>query len=133
VRYLLDTDFVIDYLTGQDHARAIFLSFLSSGATLSVITYSEIYEGIYGSRDPLEAERGFLAFLRGVRVQPISRAIAKRNASIRLDLRRRKHPITHRALDLVIAATALERDLELVTGNTSDYDDIPGLSLYAIR
>lgn len=133
MRYLLDTDFVIDYLTGQDHAYRLFLSFLANGAALSIVTYSEIYEGIYGSRDPREAEEGFRAFLKGVTIHSISRAVARRNASIRHDLRRQKHPIAHRAFDLLIAATALEHDLELVTGNTSDYDDIPGLSLHAIR
>jgi hypothetical protein len=36
----------------------------------------------------------------------------------------------NRALDLVIAATALENDLRLVTRNLADYTDIPELALY---
>ena len=38
--------------------------------------------------------------------------------------------VNSRALDLLIAATALEYDLTLVTRNTEDYGDIPGLKLY---
>jgi predicted nucleic acid-binding protein len=35
-----------------------------------------------------------------------------------------------RALDLLIAAPALEHQLTLVTRNLGDYNDIPGLDLY---
>lgn len=35
-----------------------------------------------------------------------------------------------RAFDLVIAATALEHGLEVVTHNTKDFDDIPNLVRY---
>lgn len=97
---------------------------------ISIITYSEIFEGIYGSHDPSVAIAGFDAFLKGVRVLGLSRAIAKRNAQVRLDLRQRKRPITNRALDLLIAATALTHDLTLVTRNLQDYDDIHALARY---
>jgi predicted nucleic acid-binding protein len=68
--------------------------------------------------------------LRGVDVVGISRPVARRAALIRLDLRQRRRAITHRAMDLLIAATALERGLILVTRNTTDYADIPGLQTY---
>lgn len=61
---------------------------------------------------------------------PFNRTVAKRTAQIRGDLRRRKHLIIHRALDIIIAATALTYDLTILTHNTKDYDDIIGLSLY---
>jgi predicted nucleic acid-binding protein len=35
--------------------------------------------------------------------------------------------VRQRALDLIIAATALEHDLTLVTRNREDFQDIPGL------
>ncbi|HEV2109285.1 MAG TPA: hypothetical protein VGR16_13570 [Thermomicrobiales bacterium] len=38
--------------------------------------------------------------------------------------------VDHRALDLFIAATAIEHGLSLVARNTRDYADIPGLVLY---
>lgn len=34
-------------------------------------------------------------------------------------------------MDLFIAATAIEHGLSLVTRNTRDYSDIPGLDLYS--
>jgi predicted nucleic acid-binding protein len=38
--------------------------------------------------------------------------------------------VKSRALDLIIAATALEYGLTLVTKNTDDFKDIPDLTLY---
>jgi predicted nucleic acid-binding protein len=129
MRYLLDTDFVIDHLTGQQDAQDTLAQLLPDGVAISIITFSEIYEGIYGSRDPRAATRGFTAFVRGVPVLPISRSVAKRNGRLRLELRRQGRPITHRALDLLIAATALEHDLILVTRNRKDYEDVADLPL----
>jgi predicted nucleic acid-binding protein len=54
------------------------------------------------------------------------------NAQLRLTLRQQGRPITHRALDLLIAATALQHHLTLVTRNTQDYDDIPALLRYQV-
>lgn len=129
MRYLLDTDFVIDYLTGLTEAHDALLQFLPDGIAISIITFSEIYEGIYGSRDPRQAAQAFTEFCRGLSVLPINRSIAKLTAQLRLDLRRQGHPITHRALDLFIASTALEHELTLVTRNRKDYQDIARLSI----
>lgn len=129
MRYPLDTDFVIDHLTGQQDARDTLAQLLPDGVAISIITFSEIYEGIYGSRDSRAAARAFTTFLREDLVLPISRSVAKRNARLRLELRRQERPITHRALDLLIAATAREHDLILVTRNRKDYEDVADLTL----
>lgn len=129
MKYLLDTDFVIDHLTGQQSARDALASFLPDGVAISIITFSEMYEGIYGSRDPRTAASAFTTFLRGVPVLPITRTIAKQTGKLRLELRSAGRPITPRALDLFIAATALEHELELVTRNRKHYQDITQLML----
>jgi len=56
--------------------------------------------------------------------------ICEVTARLRRDLRARKLPVAQRALDLFIAATALEHQLTLVTHNRGDYADVPGLTLY---
>lgn len=38
--------------------------------------------------------------------------------------------VRQRALDLLIAATAIEHNLTLVTRNQADYRDVPGLMLF---
>jgi tRNA(fMet)-specific endonuclease VapC len=89
-----------------------------------------MYEGIYGSRNPRTAAGAFTTFLHGVPVLPVSRLVAKRTAKLRFELRQGGRPINHRTLDLIIAATALEHDLVLVTRNLKDYEDIVALILY---
>jgi len=56
--------------------------------------------------------------------------VARRCARLRLDLKNRGKRVRSRALDLITAATALEHGLTLVTRNTVDYHDIPGLTLH---
>lgn len=129
--YLFDTDWSIDFLAGRTPAIALLQALLPDGVSISIVTYMEIVEGILGSRDPAAGRRDLRGLLQGIPVLGISEAVADRTAAIRLDLRGRKRQINHRSLDLLIAATALEHELALVTRNTRDYEDIPGLLLYA--
>jgi predicted nucleic acid-binding protein len=46
-------------------------------------------------------------------------------------LRRNKRQIHERALDILVAATAIELDLILVSRNTKHFEDIAGLRLYS--
>ncbi|MSQ15567.1 MAG: type II toxin-antitoxin system VapC family toxin [Dehalococcoidia bacterium] len=80
--------------------------------------------------DPDAAAAKLQVFLDTVPVLPFSAETARRCASLRETLRRQGKQPNRRALDLLIAATALEHDLIMVTANTQDYDDIPGLQLY---
>ncbi|MDP9358114.1 MAG: type II toxin-antitoxin system VapC family toxin [Chloroflexota bacterium] len=49
---------------------------------------------------------------------------------VREELRFQGRRINSRARDMMVAATDLEANLTLVTRNTRDYHDIPGLTLY---
>jgi predicted nucleic acid-binding protein len=128
--YLIDTDWAIDYLTAQTDAQQLLTRLSGDGLAISLVSYVEILDGIIGGRNRPAAERVFTGFLRLARVLDISRAVADRTATIRADLRRQRKPVKERALDLFIAATAIEHGLTLVTRNTRHYRDIPGLVLY---
>ena len=45
--YLLDSDWVADYLKGKPQAVALLDRLREDGIAISLITYGEIYEGIY--------------------------------------------------------------------------------------
>ena len=126
--YLIDTDWVIDYLVGRQRATLLLRALVVEGAAISLITYGEIYEGIYGSADPRASEEGFLNFLSEVVVLPLDEAIMRRFARIRDDLRRQGQRIGD--LDMLIAATALHHDLTLVTRNVRHFQRISSLVLY---
>jgi predicted nucleic acid-binding protein len=130
VIYLIDTDWVIDFLKGDPSAIALLRSFPPKSLAISVITYAEIYEGILASADSKQGENVFRGFLRNVSVLPLNRTIARHAAAVRVHLRRQGRSVCQRAYDLLIAATALGHDLTLVTRNVSDYRDVPDLRLY---
>ncbi|MBA2518830.1 MAG: type II toxin-antitoxin system VapC family toxin [Chloroflexia bacterium] len=80
--------------------------------------------------NPHVALEQFEHFLAVVPTLPLSPAVARRCAWPRESLKGRGRSVRHRALDLVIAATALEHGLQLVTRNLADYEDIPELALH---
>jgi tRNA(fMet)-specific endonuclease VapC len=130
MKHLLDNDWVVDYLQGKDAAQQLIDPLLPLGAAISILTYSEIYQGILGSYDPAFGKRVVRRFLRGVTVLGVTRGVAEANSAIRLELDRLRTPYKHRALDLLIAATAIHYNLTLVTRNRKDFHDVPGLSIH---
>ncbi len=126
--YLVDTDWVAPFLKGRPEAVQLLTALSADGLAISLITYGEIYEGIYYGRNPTVAEAGFREFLRGVRILPLTRPITRRYARIRGDLRARGLLIGDG--DLLIAATALHHGLTLVTGNVRHFERIPGLTIH---
>jgi predicted nucleic acid-binding protein len=105
-------------------------SLAQDGIAISIITYMEVYQGVLRSPGSREAQTKLRAFVDAVPMLPLSAAVAERCALLRETLRRQGKRVNARALDLIIAATALEYDLTLVSRNTEDYADIPDLKLH---
>ena len=126
--YLIDSDWVADALQGRQDAVTLLATLSPSGLAISLITYGEIYEGIYYGRDPKGAERVFAGFLRGVNVLAPNRGIMRLFARIRGQLRSQGLLIGDD--DIQIAATALHHNLTLVSRNSRHFQRITGLALY---
>ncbi len=127
MRYLIDTDWVADYLTGRQEALGLFSGFRRDEIAISLMTLGEIYEGVYYSRDPKGSQQALRNFLRWVSVAPIGRSVMQRFARIRGDLRGRGQLIGDP--DILIAATAIQHGAILVTRNIRHYGRVPGLKL----
>jgi predicted nucleic acid-binding protein len=128
--YLLYTDIVIPVQAGDAVTKQLVRPLLPSGIAISIVTYMEALQGVVESADPVAAWMAFDTFLTDVPVLPFSIEVARRCAALRSDLKTRGRRVRSRALDLITAATALEHGLTLVTRNTADYQDVPGLTLY---
>jgi tRNA(fMet)-specific endonuclease VapC len=83
---------------------------------------------VYHGRNPVAAERNFLALLGRVEVFDLNQDIMQRFARIRGSLRTTGRIVGD--ADILIAATAIHHGLTLVTRNRRHYDRIPGLMLY---
>ncbi len=130
MRYLLDSDVVIDHLKNVRLISDLIGRLEEHDTFLSMVTYMEVYQGIYRNPTPHVAEAQFLALLDSVGIALFTEPVARRCALLREELKRGGRRVRRRFLDLITAATALENDLTLVTRNTADYDDVPGLRLH---
>ena len=127
--YLIDSDRVIPYLHGDPDAVQLLEQLAPQGIGISIITYMEVYDGLAREPNPRRAEADLQAFLTSVPIFPFTLAVARRCAELRQSLRAQGRRVGSRALDLIVAATALEHGLILVTRNVADYRDVPGLQL----
>lgn len=128
MNYLVDSDWVASYLKGRKEALDLLTSLGREGLAISLISFGEIYEGIYYGPDPKSHEAGFRNFLKWVNVLPLNRKIMQRFAHLRGELRRKGRLIGDP--DILIAATALYHNLTLVTRNIKHFQRIPDLKLY---
>jgi predicted nucleic acid-binding protein len=115
-------------MEGHEESNRLFADLSSTGVSISAISYMEIVQGL------LQASGGaleeFHRFLRDVPVLAVDQDVAYRCATLRLTLTSQGKRVRQRALDLLIAATAIEHNLTLVTRNLADYPNVPGLILY---
>lgn len=125
--YLIDTDWLIDYLNGRSNGIQMIESLIPHQLAISVVTYVEIYDGVYSNRDADLREAAFLQFLNAASVLDVGADIARICARLRGDLRRVGTPVS--MADLLIASTAPHHDLTLVTRNLRHFERVPGLKL----
>lgn len=130
--YLLDSDLVIDHLAGSREAMVLIEGLVPDGVAASVISYMESFQGIQRSPNLAQAQASFTTFSDTVPVIPVTVPVAERCALLRDQLQREGKRVRARALDLLIAATAIEYGLMLVTRNQDDFRDIPGLQLHQL-
>ena len=128
MKYLVDPAWVASWLNGQADATTLLRTLAPDGIAISLVTFGEIYEGIFYGRNPSAAERVFRQFLRGAPVLPLNRTIMRGFARIRGELRARGQVISD--TDILIGATASYHRLILVTRNTRHFGRIAGLTLY---
>ena len=75
--YLIDTDWVIDYLKGVPSVVAQLQAVANEGLAISVISLAELYEGVYGSGNADQHLQGLGQFLGFVSVVGLDDAVCR--------------------------------------------------------
>lgn len=126
---ILDTDILSEVLKKNDQqVLTATQQYLSTHGRLaySAITVYEIVRGMRAKRATRQLAN-FLTIVSTSDVLAVSMPVLMRASELRSEARNAGHP--HNDTDLIIAATALEADRQLVTGNTSHFSWIGGLRL----
>lgn len=127
ISYLIDTDWLIDFLKGKKEIVNKLTSLIDEGLSISTISLAELYEGIYTIENPAIELKGLNDFLSLVTVLGINEEIAKIFGKQRSILR--KGGILIDNFDLLIASTCLCYDLILMTNNIKHFERIKGLKI----
>lgn len=126
--FLLDSDWIIQALTGRGPALALITRLAPSQIAVSVINLAEVYERAYESPNPDAHLRSFREFWHPYRLITLDEATMQRFAETRSLRRRRGELIPD--MDLLIAAIALRHGLTLLTFNLRHFRRIPDLTFY---
>jgi tRNA(fMet)-specific endonuclease VapC len=124
---LLDTDTCIHLLRGTAAVVARAEKHRPGDLAVSAITQYELLYGVERCAPEWQKKEGpkVALLLDVMEVLAFTSETAKRAAKIRGSLEASGQTIG--PMDLLIAATALERGLPLVTGNVSEFQRVPGL------
>jgi len=125
-RFIVDTDFCIDFLKGQEFAVSLIKDLLFSGnASLSILTYYELLKGVYSKKQ----ERAVKDFVEGFEIINIDNDIVEIGAKFYRDYR--KKGITLSTIDCLIMATAKKYKLKIITRNVKHYPEKDLLSEFS--
>lgn len=123
---LLDTTVLIDALRARKNRRVFLATLVEAGhmLTTTAINVGEIYASMR-----VHEEANTEVFLSSLDCHPITAAIARKAGSLRSAWARKGRTLA--LADMLIAATALEHGLILVTDNRKDFP-LPELKFYPL-
>jgi predicted nucleic acid-binding protein len=123
---LLDTTVLLDALRSRQNRRSLLAEVVTSGHILATaaINIGEVYAGMRrGEESRTEA------FLSSLDCYPLTGAIARRAGSLKSAWAQKGRTLS--LADMMVAATALEHGLSLMTDNRKDFP-LPELNFYPL-
>ena len=130
MRYLLDSDWVIDALRGgrvSDRTRHRIDQLAPQGIAISMISLAELSVGPNLVEASARSRMEMLSFIEEFTLLGVDAATCEIFGSIKAGLQLRGQLIDD--FDTMIAATALQYDLTLLTNNTRHFERIDGLRI----
>lgn len=124
--FLIDTDTCSAHFKQKGRVTTRFLQHTGQ-LHVSAVTVGELYTWALRGNAPPQRLQVLLDLLGDVTVLDVTEEVAREFGGIRAGLFDAGTPAPE--LDLLIAATALSHNLTLVTHNTQDFANVPGLRL----
>jgi predicted nucleic acid-binding protein len=132
-QYLLDSAPLAGYLHGRQPFVDLITPFIRKHqAATSILVYAEVIEYLKGLPDFPRRRQQLQTLLREIYPYFLTYAIVEHYADIRRSLRAPHGPGLIGDVDTLIAATALERNLTIVTLDR-DFTRIPGLRVQLLE
>lgn len=131
-RYLIDTTILAAYLYNRPMALSLLNPWIAqSEAATSILVYGEVIEHLKSRPNfPLHQQQ-LRQLLAEVNPYFLTYSIMERYADLRRSLRPPHGPGLIGDMDTLVAATAIERNLTLVTTD-SDFQRVPNLKVMVI-
>lgn len=128
-RYLLDSAPVAAYLLGRKTAVDLITPWIVNREVVtSILVYAEVIEYLKGLSDFPQRQHALRRLLREIYPYFLTYSVLERYADIRRLLRPPHGSGLIGDIDTLIAATALEHELTIVTID-SDFERVPGLQM----
>lgn len=132
-RYLLDTGLLAAYLHNRKAAVEIISPWIKTHeVATSILVYAEVTEYIKGLPDFHKRSHELRQLLREIYPYFLTYSILERYADIRRRLRPPQGTGLIGDVDTLIAATAVERNLTIITTD-HDFERVPGLKVKFIH
>ncbi len=130
--YLLDSNIVAAYLLGRPAAEELARAWvLNDEAATSILVYGEVSEYLKGFPDAPKRLAALRTLMKKVYPYPLTYSSLEQYAEIRRAMRPPHGPELIGDIDTLIAATALDNGLTLITTD-SDFTRVPDLSVMYI-
>lgn len=123
-KLILDTSIIIDFLRSKNKENTFLFLLIKQNyqLSISIMTHTELFSG----KSVWEDSRLYEALDKlcfGFRMLSIDHELSKKAGKIKAEY-------NTDLIDAIIAATAIYHDLDLVTLNIKDFEEIEGINLF---
>ena len=125
--YLLDTDILIYSLKAHEIVQQNLRHHLHDPINVSAVTLMELYYGAYKSQKIANNLAKVKAIENSLEIIPVNREMVEIFGVLKSDLEKVGKPLDD--FDLILAATAMSRNLIIVTNNEKHFGRIDGLKM----
>jgi len=126
VSFLTDTDICSAHLKQKGPVTSRFLQY-TGRLSISTVTLGELFTWALRANASPQRRQSLIELLNDVAVLDFTAKVAQEFGSLRAGLLDAGTPMPD--MDLLIAATAIAHNLTLVTHNTQDFANVPGLTV----